>query len=165
MNPMKTLLWATTIALSGAAFAGNTSGTLSGANAIAPDGVVMVQRNVYIPVNEKGSAAADEMIVVERQAYIPADHLQQDKRSQAGMSSSNATTSSPAAVFVLVPDAANGATAASGSERQYRMRRLDQVASNDPRCSDLTGQLPEDCYAKGGTGAAATASTQGQSGR
>ena len=71
----------------------------------------------------------------------------------------------PPAVFVLVPSQADSGQAAGDGDRQYRMRKLDQVASNDMRCSRIQGSLPDECITQGGTGAAATASTQGQSGR
>jgi hypothetical protein len=64
----------------------------------------------------------------------------------------------------------SGTTASSGSmgAAADASDKRKQVASNDPRCDEskyARSAMPKDCFEKSGTGAAATGSTQGQSGK
>jgi hypothetical protein len=151
------------LVLSASAFANVSSQASAGTDA---KGVMLVQRSVYVPVDPKANPQSPDMLVVERQAFIPADQLQSQGSASNRSSQASGTGATPTAVFVVVPaDGAKGSGNGSGAQKTKRIRQLDHMARNNPRCSDVTGALPEECFAKGGTGAAATASTQGQSGR
>jgi hypothetical protein len=58
----------------GAPFSGDAPATPE-TEAKAPQGFVVIQRNIYVPVDAEGKATSDEVVVVDRQGYVTAEEL------------------------------------------------------------------------------------------
>ncbi len=142
--------------------------TSQGATAQSDNGVLLVERNVYVPVNDNGNVG-DTAMVVEKRAFIPMDQSGSSStgyRSAPSRYEGNASNS-PDTVFVLVPTDNASSTSASSDDNERHFMVRKQVARNDNRCNKSypNEQLPSDCLTTSGTGAAAVNSTQAQSGR
>ncbi len=95
MNKLAPLFAATMIALSGAAVAqddaastpsdpsaqpdasqGHQQAAPGAGDEAQPKGFVLIQRNIYVPVDEQGNVASQKWIVIDKQGFITAEELE-----------------------------------------------------------------------------------------
>ncbi len=100
MNKLAPLFAATMIALSGVALAqDDASSTPSGPSArpdasqgqqgqeAQPKGFVLIQRNIYVPVDEQGNVASQKWVVIDKQGFITAEEMEKAANEAASQES------------------------------------------------------------------------------
>lgn len=89
MNKLAPLFAATMIALSGAALAQDDAASMPSGPSARPDaspgqqgqgaqpkGFVLIQRNIYVPVDEQGNVASQNWVVIDKQGFITAEEME-----------------------------------------------------------------------------------------
>ena len=94
MNKLAPLFAATMVALSGIALAQDDAGSAPSDPAAQPDapqqpgdagqqgqdaqpkGFVLIQRNIYVPIDEQGNVASQKWIVIDKQGFITAEEME-----------------------------------------------------------------------------------------
>jgi hypothetical protein len=92
MNKLAPLFTATALVLSGAAFAGDAATATASDPSAQPDasqaqetqpkGFVLIQRNIYVPVDAEGKVASQNWVVIDKQGFVTVEELEAAKRAQ-----------------------------------------------------------------------------------
>jgi hypothetical protein len=80
MNKIASIFATTVLLLSGAAFA-DESAT---APDMKPKGFVVIQRNIYVPVDSEGKMASGNAVVIDKQGFVTAEELEAAQHEEGG---------------------------------------------------------------------------------
>ena len=105
MNKLAPLFAATMIALSGAALAqdddASTAPEASQGQEAQPKAFVLIQRNIYVPVDAEGKVASQNWIVIDKQGVITAEEMakaaEEATSSESGDGDNDAAQAKPSA--------------------------------------------------------------------
>jgi len=75
MKKLALVLAAGALAMSGGIFA-ETDDSQTAPEVKKPDGFVLLQRNIYVPVDSQGKIASEKWIVIEKQGFVTPDEFE-----------------------------------------------------------------------------------------
>lgn len=124
MKKLAPLFAATALVLSGAVLAETGDSTPSTPEAKKPGGFVLLQRNIYVPVDGEGKLASSQMVVIEKQGFVTTEEFEaeaRDANKDNGAGNDNGATKDDEATG-KEGEAKPGEHAAPPSERTSRSK-------------------------------------------
>jgi hypothetical protein len=82
MKKLALIFAAGALAMSGGIFA-ETDDSPSASEVKKPDGFVVLQRNIYVPITTEGKVASDKWVVIEKQGFVTAEEFEAVARDAA----------------------------------------------------------------------------------
>ena len=91
MNKLVPSLTAIALTITGAAFAQDDASSqpsgepdaAQGQEAAQPKGFVLIQRNIYVPVDSTGKVASQNWVVIDKQGFVTTEELEAARREMA----------------------------------------------------------------------------------